>query len=374
MPSISSYFNPCSKEFNAAKEFKKLTCLEKSVVSVVTVLVGLLSASLLATPVFRLLVGRFKKLDPKELPATPAKVDTVAKDALKTPGKDAAVDGTDEPAPVDQSDDTADADDTTISLTLTEVPEDPRIVALREKFAKEKLSSKELYEISLGYDVPKAKIVPPSKLKMLLQKILLPLIKAQDKVLGSAIDNGDCFYHSYAEALNIVRKQRNEAPVTAVELRQKVAEYAAKNKGILEAFEKTDDQLFPNGIEHYADHVGESVGIQADKPVWGIARLDGAILCELYNVNLTTWFVGLTGANKDNNATAEQFYAKGQQKFRKQFLENKGKDKWICKVMDEDSVKVNDKSPTIEIVRIGDHIHPIFNSKYIASLAVATAK
>lgn len=79
---MSSYFNPCSNEFNAWNDFSLLSCEQRTVVCFVTGLVALLSFGLLATPVFRILVGRFKRMESHNLSPTSQKANVMAQITL----------------------------------------------------------------------------------------------------------------------------------------------------------------------------------------------------------------------------------------------------------------------------------------------------
>jgi hypothetical protein len=59
MPTICNYINPFSNKFHALDDFKRLSCLQKvGIVMVTTVLACSIIFSILAIPIFRYLVGR----------------------------------------------------------------------------------------------------------------------------------------------------------------------------------------------------------------------------------------------------------------------------------------------------------------------------
>lgn len=98
--------------------------------------------------------------------------------------------------------------------------------------------------------------------------------------LGTAVDNGDCFYHSIAQLLGggatvaSLRNDINEAlrlPRWAAHLREKVTTH-------------------PIGIgtfEQYRQDVAKTADQMGNQgPVWGDAKREGIILCEKYGFNL----------------------------------------------------------------------------------------
>lgn len=77
MSTISNYFNPCSNEFNSINDFKTLSTGQRFKVVIFTALT-ILSLCVLTIPVFRLLVGRFTKLNANQLPLSADKTQRIA--------------------------------------------------------------------------------------------------------------------------------------------------------------------------------------------------------------------------------------------------------------------------------------------------------
>lgn len=123
-------------------------------------------------------------------------------------------------------------------------------------------------------------------------------MEALGKVLGKAVDNGDCFWDAFAQGLTRVGHK-----VTIKELREKVSEEVKnldqgpdeKNwvKKLIK--EKKDTSVT---YESYRDHVAfdhkDYLSHGLTSPIWGQEARDGVILCRLYKVNLKVHSVGVT--------------------------------------------------------------------------------
>ncbi len=69
MPSMISFINPFSKEYNRLDDFKHLSTKQQVVTVLVTIFTGIFTLGIGATPCFRSLVNRFKKLKVDDNPA-----------------------------------------------------------------------------------------------------------------------------------------------------------------------------------------------------------------------------------------------------------------------------------------------------------------
>lgn len=345
MTSISSYFNPCSNEFNALKDFESLTTCQKASIIILTIVTTILSAGFFTTPVFRLLVsGKVKKLDPNTLPPTPKKTETVAQTTLKiqkdTPNET--------PAKVEK-------------------PIDPKILELREKFAKEKkLKESEMFDLSLGY-IEKKKVPVLNHSKLLYLTLLGNQLEKTGKKHGKSVDNGDCFFHAFAQGLNLIRKQRNELPLTSSDLREALESYVNDEKNsaaVNMIFNNYNSTKICANLDEYKSKIGKSWS-ETFIPIWGQSKVDGYFLCKIYNVNLSMWttsiyFLEVKSNKGKEKATkrASDFYGKDQKVNRERFLANP--DNWACGIDPSDSTEIDKPLPTVEIAGAYQHYYTVF--------------
>lgn len=84
MPTISQYFNPCSREFHTCRDFKTLTIKQRIGVVLLTALATICSIGLLSFAVTRLLVTRFAKWNIRDLPQASLKTHILAKNIILT--------------------------------------------------------------------------------------------------------------------------------------------------------------------------------------------------------------------------------------------------------------------------------------------------
>lgn len=68
MPTISSYFNPCSKDFQTCSDFKRLNVGSRIGVVILTALAAICSLGILAVPISRLLTKKLLPLNSSNLP------------------------------------------------------------------------------------------------------------------------------------------------------------------------------------------------------------------------------------------------------------------------------------------------------------------
>jgi hypothetical protein len=139
------------------------------------------------------------------------------------------------------------------------------------------------------------------------------------KVHGSAVDNGDCFWHAFAQGLSAFLGRE----VTIKELRKKVSEEILRldKRPNQENWVKKmmiDDYM--DTYEQYRDRVAFTCGEVLEKgwlaPIWGQEKRDGVILCQLYQVNLKVYSVGCINDHPSQMEDEENFYS-GEDDFPK---------------------------------------------------------
>ncbi len=117
----------------------------------------------------------------------------------------------------------------------------------------------------------------------LIQKKLGP-----NEYMGTAIDNGDCFYDAIAQLLI------KEGPATVQSLRKDIKE--ALKDPAWEAHLKAKLKENPVGLgsfEDYVQNVSPISGAESRDPLWGDASREGVILCKKYGFNLRVLGAGL---------------------------------------------------------------------------------
>lgn len=135
---------------------------------------------------------------------------------------------------------------------------------------------------------PNPKKVSPRTVKCLdkLQEVL----STTSRYYGQAIDNGDCFFDAFAQSLNQVQSKN----LTVKDLRLAVKEYLENLKDTkwIEELLNVSSAKPKCSYEDFKDKVGYA-GDQIDYALWGEERIEGVILCRLYNVNLKVYEVGV---------------------------------------------------------------------------------
>jgi hypothetical protein len=127
-----------------------------------------------------------------------------------------------------------------------------------------------------------------SQIKNAICEIKIRELLEPNQVLGTAIDNGDCFYDALAKLL---RAQGNET-ITVQTLRTDIQEALSNSQWRQHLQEKVERD--PRGIGSFEDYCRD-VGKSADQiiPIWGDAKREGVILCEKYKFNLRILQAGL---------------------------------------------------------------------------------
>lgn len=117
-------------------------------------------------------------------------------------------------------------------------------------------------------------------------------LKKQNKKLGSAVINGDCFYHTFAQGINFLFP--DQAPVTIITLREEVGQYIQQKRNqradewIQAKYTQWKAVLGVSSYEEFCRNISKPWS-ENYTPLWGGSSLEGRILCELHNVNLRTW-------------------------------------------------------------------------------------
>jgi len=210
------------------------------------------------------------------------------------------------------------------------------IVAVSEKAAPKKLTRVELFNEAIGYTMSADDLSGTKKsVSTLLTLILINYKLEKGKLLGKAVDNGDCFFHAFAQALNALRHKKGLKPVTAVELRRQAAEIC------------DDTDL----AKHWT---------KTTVPVWGDPVSHGKRLCQLYNVNLKMIMADLPGMT----ASKAEKLATAQKEERFKYFDNH--DNYVFGEDHAESFVADPDCPTLEMVVARKHYMPIFNAADIA--------
>jgi hypothetical protein len=132
---------------------------------------------------------------------------------------------------------------------------------------------------------------------------LSQLVVSENKILGQAVDNGDCFFDAFRQQLKrllgidtTVKELRAEISAYAHDLRHKPDNWIKDYIVLSRENQNIDEREKLLAYEEYLEGVHRDVSM-AEKlmgklPIWGDKKLDGRILCELYNVNLRVLEVG----------------------------------------------------------------------------------
>ncbi len=131
-----------------------------------------------------------------------------------------------------------------------------------------------------------------SQIKKAVCEIKIGKLLEPNQVLGTAIDNGDCFYDALAKLL---RAQGHET-ITVQTLRSDIQEALRNPQWNKHLQEKVRQD--PRGIGSFEEYCRD-VGKSADQitPIWGDAKREGVILCEKYKFNLRILQAGLIEGN-----------------------------------------------------------------------------
>lgn len=394
MPSPISYINPFSKQHNAIYQFKSLSKGDKVKTAIATVIAGLFSFGLAAAPVFRLLVGRFKKLEMGTLPKEPAEVhskaltviaistakkgDEAVSQVKPNEAKKAASAIVNKAAPSKTSPTNTVPIPTIEEEALKKEEEalkkaeakrkdnEDAFRKFQEEFLKGKAPEKknvipedvfDAYESEYSYgeisddeedegeiiddsygEIPdeeevEAKASYSTSLRTINSlKILNQTLADEGKTCGKAIDNGDCFFDSFAQSLN----RLNGTSYTIKDLRKEFSDYvndpANKNEiiGLIssdtptikdqsesaEEFKERIDSEFETTYKELKENSIYTFD-ESSEARWGNVTLEGAILCKLHNVQMRILEVGVIDDSKGKSKDINNYWKLDGVKFKK---------------------------------------------------------
>lgn len=137
---------------------------------------------------------------------------------------------------------------------------------------------------------------PPLRTKKCIERLDKELVE-QNLMRGNAIDNGDCFYDAFSQAL----EETTGTKTTVEQLRKDVEEETKVFTGIKDNW--IEVQLKKCSLCTYEEFL-ETVSISfAKNPnkarVWGRPSIDGQILCRKYGVSLKMHGVGVLSLPED---------------------------------------------------------------------------
>lgn len=344
MPSAIDYILPCSNKFHAQRDFKRLDCGKKAGTVILTALAALLSLGLAGTAVFRLLVGHFSQtVTNKDTKSTVQKIRRAGEPFLKKG-----------PTPIHSPVKTV--------YVMPRYTEEDLLYTDSEEVTEDLTSAEQTSEGSGEFVADPAEAQSNSRKRVrflagCLNK-LNDLLAPDNKKCGISMDNGDCFYDSFAIKL---RELGYEA--TAKQMREEVCREAQRIhlenpkvnwiRAELEQendfdYEKASENIGNAIVQKYSyEEFLESVQFSAEESlskgkilIWGNEAIDGRILCSLYEVNLRVLEVGYMPHFEPSDRDA---YYKNDQK------------DWIIN---------NSEFPfTIELGLIPDHFVPILSKE-----------
>lgn len=192
----------------------------------------------------------------------------------------------------------------------------------------------QLYKESIGYEQDKGHQNGMTKSKLLTLSLIKNRLDKQGMVSGQAVDNGDCFYHAFAQSLNEQRRKTGEKPVTVVELRKQVAKHL--------------------NDESIAQHWSKDV-----TPVWGNPDREGKALCQIYKVNLCFYAAEIHDLTGDK---ANSIMAGGKEAREKLLADS---ERCMFGRSPNDSTVISPAYPTIHMVGARKHFMPVFKKEGI---------
>lgn len=352
MPSISQYFNPCSREFHTCRDFKTLTLGQRMGVVVLTALAAICSIGLLSLAVSRLLVTRFANWNIRDLPQTSLKTHILAQQVIVTKEsqtskehdnlqKNEPLQKKPEPPPV-------------VPILLNEEPLNTPIILPQAKpieippTATSKLSAKNLFYNSIGYidrKTHKSPQLPPSMdmKRMLIQSRLNSL----GKLMGDAIGNADCLMHAFCQVINVNQKQNLNVENLRFQHSRTILAFSDFSRTWLDDWFDANKGKVKETIQDFASKIQFSGTSQ--EPIWSFTQREGRILSALFNVNLRVYRGDISGLDDEK--------AKSLQKDPAAFMELinpqspcMGPDICAFYVDQKDSVIIPGATETVEIV------------------------
>lgn len=309
---ISDCFSPCSERFKTCVEnFKQLEHKKYQVgIIILTVLATIFTLSLATCTVFCSLVGRFKRIEDKELPST-KKMERTAQEIFKSSEKTKSIEFPTKEIPVfHQEKQSPPSTKTGQKIDHSSVITSRRDNDLEDAFAQfqqeylneyqskpmvpeDYLSEDDIYEIEeessseelKTYAAPIRKYVPVlrKEAKETTIQCINRITQEIEETLPNfelcyTIDDGNCFWDAFAQNLSMLKNSQ----YTVKDLRREVYEYVNKNPIFEEEYKRLklpeDDpySVWKERLLH--DGSGKTI------PSWGSAEIEGVILSRVFNV------------------------------------------------------------------------------------------
>jgi hypothetical protein len=129
------------------------------------------------------------------------------------------------------------------------------------------------------------------------------------EMLGEAMDNGDCFYHSLSLLLGVPIEDLRKDIVDAL----KDERWRAHLKKEIDG-----DSRGRVNFDYYSLHVGVSHQTARDTvPIWGHPSTEGPILCEKYKFNLKVLKAGVIDTGFENDEELKRLRQQKEENLRK---------------------------------------------------------
>lgn len=380
-----------------------MTAGQRFGVVILSALAALCSLGILAAPVSRLLISRFKCLNTSALPTIPAQTHQIAQNIIVTSSNTQkhvpipVATSTSTPAsalasaPVAASYAPASATAKTHALlqppTATSQPIPTQVASTKSNAAVPKTVSnpalihsspttqstirppspytihfdddgisKTLFDESIGY---KYSLPDPNNLKS-TTKVKRALIENRLRVLGKtcgeSADNGDCFLHSFAQSYNYWGNSAK--PVTVYDLRCILKQKVNSVVWLESWFD--ENNLTDETLWQYKANVGFCGGSGRTKPPsWGYPTREGQILCQHFKVNLKVYTADIQGITA---TTAGKLLANKTD--LENYVKEGGETQNDVVIFGEDhnsAITIPGATKTVEMVVYPQHYLPVFD-------------
>lgn len=281
---IIDYFKISFPEKDYIQQFNQLKNKERKVgILIITALSALFTVFLASPAVFRLLVGRFKKIEEKESAESPIpKVTKLATPLITTtPIVSPSI-----PFKKSEENENQKLLDPS-SQEVASLSEDSPSSSSSEKI-EEKDSAKGEYIPELkknrGEGVSERTYYSLFFLRNKIKEIM------PDHALHYTQDDGNCFWDAFAQSLSSVLSKK----ITVNDLRKAVHQYVQEADATIEE-ELRKKYAGPETFEEWKEQLLHD-GSNGELPSWGSVELEGEILGKIYHVNI--WKVE-AGPNSD---------------------------------------------------------------------------
>lgn len=282
---IINYFNLSESDNNYIRQFNELKKKEHKIgVVVITALSAILTLFLASPAIFRLLVGRFKKIEEKESKESPIpQINKLASLSLAAS------------SPI-----TSKINEEKENQELFDSPSHESVT-----LSQDTSSSMDSQKIE-DEDLPEKDYIPELKKHMregVSQRTYYSLVMLRDKIneimpdhaLHYTQDDGNCFWDAFAQSLSSVLSKS----VSIKELRQAVHQYVQEADAIKEE-DLRKKYAGPETFEEWKEQLLHD-GSNGELPSWGSVELEGEILGEIYHVNI--WKIEAGPYNDDVDFT-----------------------------------------------------------------------